>query len=76
MAITDSLDYVDGITEVMGPGYKEDRNFVATLLDPFDIYGMIKGRDKATRFWDEQPKASATNTPETALGSSGEAMRM
>ncbi|KAI0150652.1 RTA1 like protein-domain-containing protein [Xylariaceae sp. FL1272] len=39
-------------SEVMGPGYKEDRNFVATLLDPFDVYGMIKGRDKETRFWD------------------------
>ncbi|KAI1165284.1 RTA1 like protein-domain-containing protein [Nemania serpens] len=43
----------DGISEILGPGYKEDRNFVATLFDPFDIYGMIKGRDNATRFWDE-----------------------
>jgi hypothetical protein len=42
----------DGVTEVMGPGYKQERNFLATLFDPFDIYGMIKGRDKETRFWD------------------------
>ncbi|KAI1262017.1 RTA1 like protein-domain-containing protein [Xylariaceae sp. FL1019] len=39
-------------SEMMGPGYKEDRNFIATLLDPFDVYGMINGRNKETRFWD------------------------
>ncbi|KAJ3575582.1 hypothetical protein NPX13_g3987 [Xylaria arbuscula] len=49
----------DGISEIMGPGYKEDRGFVATLLDPFDVYGMIKGRDKTTRFWD-QPSSPAS----------------
>ncbi|GAW24776.1 hypothetical protein ANO14919_143700 [Xylariales sp. No.14919] len=49
----------DGVSEIMGPGYKEDRGFVATLLDPFDVYGMVKGRDEATRFWDEQPEAEA-----------------
>ncbi|KAI1430686.1 RTA1 like protein-domain-containing protein [Xylaria sp. CBS 124048] len=43
----------DGIAERLGPGYQE-RNFVATLLDPFDVYGMIKGRDNVTRFWEEQ----------------------
>ncbi|KAK6069615.1 rta1 domain protein [Seiridium cupressi] len=42
-----------GITEVTGPGYKQDRNFFVTLFDSFDVYGMIKGRDKMTRFWDE-----------------------
>ncbi|KAI0876781.1 hypothetical protein GGS24DRAFT_450316 [Hypoxylon argillaceum] len=49
----------DGVTEIMGPGYKEDRGFVATLLDPFDVYGMLKGRDDATRFWDENPTTGA-----------------
>ncbi|KAI1340677.1 RTA1 like protein-domain-containing protein [Xylariaceae sp. FL0016] len=43
----------DKVTEIVGPGYKEDRNFVVTLLDPFDIYGMIKHKDQTTRFWDE-----------------------
>ncbi|KAI0503325.1 RTA1 like protein-domain-containing protein [Xylaria bambusicola] len=51
----------DGITEILGPGYKEDRGFVATLLDPFDVYGMIKGRDKTTRFWDEQNEPPASH---------------
>jgi len=43
----------DGVSEITGPGYKQDRNFFATLVDPFDIYGMVKGKDKQTRFWDD-----------------------
>ncbi|KAI0857552.1 hypothetical protein F4860DRAFT_489161 [Xylaria cubensis] len=61
----------DGITEIMGPGYKEDRGFVATLLDPFDVYGMIKGRDQATRFWDED-----AHKVDTARGSSREPLQV
>ncbi|KAI1419184.1 RTA1 like protein-domain-containing protein [Xylaria sp. FL1777] len=49
----------DGVTEIMGPGYKDDRGFIVTLLDPFDVYGMIKGRDNATRFWDGQPEPTS-----------------
>ncbi|KAI3319039.1 RTA1 like protein-domain-containing protein [Xylariaceae sp. AK1471] len=68
----------DGITEITGPGYKEDRGFIATLFDPFDIYGMIKGRDNATRFWDEheprQTGAGAANKPDIVPGSTTEAM--
>ncbi|KAK7746013.1 hypothetical protein SLS53_002735 [Cytospora paraplurivora] len=41
----------DGITEVTGPGYKDTRNRLASLLDPFDIAGLINGRDKQNRFW-------------------------
>ncbi|CAK7205612.1 hypothetical protein SEUCBS139899_008390 [Sporothrix eucalyptigena] len=44
----------DGVTEITGPGYKEDRNFVMTVLDPFDIVGLIQGRDKKTAFWEQQ----------------------
>ncbi|KAI3328616.1 RTA1 like protein-domain-containing protein [Ustulina deusta] len=67
----------DGITEVMGPGYKEDRGFVATLLDPFDIYGMIKGRDNATRFWDEQPgQGSGHKLPPVSRPSGEEGLRV
>ncbi|KAI0879838.1 RTA1 like protein-domain-containing protein [Annulohypoxylon maeteangense] len=43
----------DGITEISGPGYKQERNFLTTLFDPFDVYGMIKGKDQKTRFWDD-----------------------
>jgi len=44
----------DGVTEVTGPGYKEDRNFFITVLDPFDLYGLIRGKDAGTRFWEKQ----------------------
>ena len=47
------------MTEVTGPGYKQERNFFATLVDPFDIYGMIRGKDKETRFWDEDADTGA-----------------
>ncbi|KAI0443079.1 RTA1 like protein-domain-containing protein [Xylaria telfairii] len=63
----------DGITEITGPGYKEDRGFIATLVDPFDVYGMIKGRDKSTRFWDEQNDG---HTLEAVPRSSREALRV
>lgn len=52
----------DGVTEIMGPGYKQDRNFFATLVDPFDVYGMLKGRDKETRFWDQDGMAEGKST--------------
>ncbi|KAH6652088.1 RTA1 like protein-domain-containing protein [Truncatella angustata] len=41
----------DGIVEIMGPGYEQERNFIATLLDPFDIYGVVTGKGKKIRFW-------------------------
>ncbi|KAI0895043.1 RTA1 like protein-domain-containing protein [Annulohypoxylon nitens] len=47
----------DGMTEITGPGYKQERNFLATLLDPFDLYGMIKGKDQKSRFWDDNDVA-------------------
>lgn len=43
----------DGVTEVVGPGYKDTRNFLVTLVDPFDLAGLIKGRKEQTMFWDE-----------------------
>lgn len=45
----------DGVSEIEGPGYKEERNFFVTLFDPFDLYGLARGHDKKKRFWDEEP---------------------
>ncbi len=42
----------DGVTEITGPGYKDSRPFILTVIDPADIIGLIKGRDKETRFWE------------------------
>lgn len=58
----------DGTTEITGPGYKQERNFFASLIDPFDMYGMIKGRDKTTRFWEETSTAGEAKTDVDALG--------
>ena len=44
----------DGVTEIEGPGYEDKRPFLWTILDPFDIVGLVKGIDIATRYWEEQ----------------------
>lgn len=43
----------DGKTELRGPGWVDKRNFIVTLLDPFDFVGLIRGEDKKTMFWEE-----------------------
>jgi hypothetical protein len=48
------LSQADGVTEVEGPGYKDSRSFIATLMDPFDLVGLAMGRDKKDRFWEGQ----------------------
>lgn len=42
----------DGVTEIEGPGYEDTRPFIVTLLDPFDVVGMMKGRNMQQRFWE------------------------
>lgn len=50
---------LDGVTEVQGPGYKDGRPFLLTLVDPFDLVGLAKGRKKKeARFWEEEDGAS------------------
>ncbi|KAK3305548.1 uncharacterized protein B0T15DRAFT_532676 [Chaetomium strumarium] len=44
---------LDGVTEVQGPGYKDGRSFWLTLVDPFDLWGLYKGRDNEARFWEQ-----------------------
>lgn len=46
----------DGVTELRGPGWKDNRPFIVTFFDPFDIYGLFTGRDKKTAFWDMTPE--------------------
>ncbi|KAI1760902.1 RTA1 like protein-domain-containing protein [Hypoxylon sp. FL1150] len=57
----------DGVSEIAGPGYEHDRNFFATLIDPFDMYGMIKGKEKTTRFWEETSTAGETKADVNAV---------
>jgi hypothetical protein len=42
----------DGKTERSGPGWSDDRPWLVTLIDPFDVWGLVNGRDKKTQFWD------------------------
>ncbi|OAL01668.1 hypothetical protein IQ06DRAFT_375945 [Phaeosphaeriaceae sp. SRC1lsM3a] len=42
----------DGVTERRGPGWADDRPWLVTVFDPFDLWGLIRGRDKQTQFWD------------------------
>ena len=46
----------DGKTQLRGPGYKDKRPFLATVFDPFDITGLVTGRDAKTKFWDWTPE--------------------
>lgn len=42
---------MDGKTEIEGPGMIDKRSFLATLLDPFDVVGIIQKKDKKNRYW-------------------------
>ncbi|KAH9867470.1 hypothetical protein IAQ61_008064 [Plenodomus lingam] len=42
----------DGVTERKGPGWKDDRPWIITIFDPFDLWDLFRGRDKETQFWD------------------------
>lgn len=42
----------DGVTERKGPGWADDRPWLVTVFDPFDVWGLVRGRDKKTQFWD------------------------
>ncbi|KAF7544251.1 hypothetical protein G7Z17_g10107 [Cylindrodendrum hubeiense] len=42
----------DGVTEVEGPGFKDPRPFWLTLVDPFDIRGIMSGQLKQDKFWE------------------------
>lgn len=55
----------DGITELEGDCVMDKRPFWVTVLDPFDLVGLIKGRDKDS-FRDNlmmQARGSATKEP-------------
>ncbi|KAJ4362106.1 hypothetical protein N0V95_001563 [Ascochyta clinopodiicola] len=42
----------DGITERRGPGWDDDRPWPVTIVDPLDIWGLVRGKDQETKFWD------------------------
>ncbi|KAK6372090.1 hypothetical protein LTR64_004004 [Lithohypha guttulata] len=42
---------MDGKTELEGPGMVDKRHFLWTLFDPFDIKGIVQGKDQKNRYW-------------------------
>ncbi|PMD42339.1 hypothetical protein L207DRAFT_632118 [Hyaloscypha variabilis F] len=56
----------DGRTEVLGRGYEDSRAWWVTVLDPFDLWGMVRGRSEVReRFWE-------TNDGERVVVTAGE----
>lgn len=51
----------DGVTEVQGEGYEDKRSFIVTLLDPFDLNGMRKGRNMRQKFWETHNEGRAAD---------------
>ncbi|OHX00263.1 RTA1 domain-containing protein [Colletotrichum incanum] len=61
----------DGVTEVDGPGWKDPRPFWVTVVDPFDLAGVVRGRDRRSdRFW-ERDSGQAGGVGEERKGSKG-----
>ena len=56
----------DGVTEITGPGYKDTRPFIITLVDPFDLIGLLAGQDKKTRFWENATADGQATAPRSA----------
>lgn len=52
----------DGHTEIKGPGYLDQRNFLVTLFDPFDLAGLFKGKDANKKFWETHEHGAALET--------------
>lgn len=44
---------VDGKTEIEGPGMVDKRPFLMTLFDPFDVAGLVTGKDNKNKFWEK-----------------------
>jgi hypothetical protein len=64
----------DGLTEVLGPGYKDKRRFLVTLLDPFDLVGMFRGRRTFNeRFWENHAEGRVEAQPQAVESSTNQA---
>ncbi|RDW86848.1 putative RTA1 domain protein [Aspergillus mulundensis] len=50
----------DGVTEVEGPGFKDPRPWYVTFFDPFDIAGLIKGRQ--VKYWEVDESGQGNET--------------
>jgi hypothetical protein len=66
----------DGSTEIEGPGFKDPRPFWQTIIDPFDITGLIKGNgSQADRFWETHPTTNKSAAGRTVAGAQDEVLQ-
>ncbi|KAH8687655.1 RTA1 like protein-domain-containing protein [Tricladium varicosporioides] len=62
----------DGVTEIHGEGYEDQRKWWVTFLDPFDVIGMAKGRNMKSRFWETHTEGRAVAADGSGSESKGE----
>ncbi|KAL8783871.1 MAG: hypothetical protein Q9195_009263, partial [Heterodermia aff. obscurata] len=62
----------DGRTELEGPGWIDKRPFLVTLFDPFDLAGLIRGKDKANMFWENEEKHQKVADAGATSGEAGQ----
>lgn len=58
----------DGVTEIEGPGYDDPRHWLQTVVDPFDIYGLIVNRGKKEQYWEASPTQRQETTAKPIQG--------
>lgn len=58
----------DGETEIEGPGYDDPRPWYVTVVDPFDLYGLIVHRGKKEKYWETRATPKPDNTSPAAGG--------
>jgi RTA1 like protein len=64
----------DGRTEVLGRGYEDQRSWWVTFLDPFGLWGMLRGRQSlGMRFWEthEEGRTQVAGSGQNVEGEGG-----
>lgn len=70
------LDPVDGLTEREGPGWKDPRPFIFTVLDPFNIIGIFYKKWNSQKYWEqENPVVEAESYARRSEGLAGKQSR-
>jgi hypothetical protein len=65
----------DGHTEILGPGYEDGRHWWMTFLDPFNLWGMWRGKSLGQKFWETHTEGRVVASEPAAenLGSKDQA---
>lgn len=47
--------------EIQGQGWKDNRNVLMKIADPFDFWGLVSGQDKKDRWWEKMEAGNQAN---------------